>query len=79
MQIKQMHYSFDFDYTLADSSSGAILCFNYALEKLGLPEQPESKIRKTIGLSLLLTIFTTIAFAEGYDDPFTEGINEGAW
>ncbi len=52
MKIRQMHYSFDFDYTLADSSSGAILCFNHALEKLGLPGQSECNIRKTIGLSL---------------------------
>jgi hypothetical protein len=39
----------------------------------------EIKKMKTIGLSLLLTIFTASAFAEGYDDPFTEGVNEGAW
>ncbi len=47
-----MHYSFDFDFTLADSSTRAILCFNHALGKLGLPEQSECYIRKTIGLSL---------------------------
>ncbi len=52
MQQMTNHYSFDFDYTLADSSTGAILCVNYALEKLGYPEQSDSDIRKTIGLSL---------------------------
>lgn len=47
-----MHYSFDFDYTLADSSEGAIICFNYGLTQMGLPTQPKEAIRKTIGLSL---------------------------
>ena len=28
---------FDFDYTLADSSSGVIACANYALAAMGLP------------------------------------------
>jgi len=52
MQQMTIHYSFDFDYTLADSSTGAILCVNYALEKLGYPKQLDNDIRKTISLSL---------------------------
>ena len=52
MQQITIHYSFDFDYTLADSSTGAILCVNYALEKMGYPKQPATDIRKTIGLCL---------------------------
>lgn len=43
---------FDFDYTLADSSSGAIDCFRYAFRRLGLPAAPDDEIRDTIGLSL---------------------------
>ena len=43
---------FDFDYTLADSSSGVIACFNFALSRLGLPPADDAVIRQTIGLSL---------------------------
>jgi len=52
MYIAPMHYSFDFDYTLADSSDGAIECANYALQSLGLPIQSSPAIKATIGLSL---------------------------
>lgn len=47
-----MHISFDFDYTLADSSGGTVACAGYALEQLGLPTPPAARIRKTVGLSL---------------------------
>ena len=43
---------FDFDYTLADSSTGVIACTNFALEALGLPLAPPDVIRQTIGLTL---------------------------
>ena len=43
---------FDFDYTLADSSSGVIESVRYALESLGLPMVAEDAVRPTIGLSL---------------------------
>ena len=43
---------FDFDYTLADSSRGVIACFNFALNKLGLPLADDAVIRQTIGLPL---------------------------
>lgn len=43
---------FDFDYTLADSSTGAIACTNFALAALGLPAAAPDAIRQTIGLSL---------------------------
>ena len=43
---------FDFDYTLADSSTGVIACTNFALAALGLPAAPPDVIRQTIGLSL---------------------------
>lgn len=43
---------FDFDYTLADSSVGIVLCTNYALRELRLPERDAEMIRLTIGLTL---------------------------
>ena len=42
---------FDFDFTLADSSEGAIECIGHALGTLGLRAAPD-EIRHTIGLSL---------------------------
>lgn len=47
---------FDFDYTLADSSAGVILCVNHALTTLGLPAESPERIRSTIGLSLPNTL-----------------------
>lgn len=49
---------FDFDYTLADSSSGVIACANYALTGMGLPAAPDDAIRRTIGMSLPRTLET---------------------
>ena len=43
---------FDFDFTLADSSAGAIECVGYALVKMGFPRPDPSEIQETIGLSL---------------------------
>lgn len=43
---------FDFDYTLADSSRGVIVCVKFALDQLGLPTVSDEAIRQTIGLSL---------------------------
>jgi len=43
---------FDFDYTLADSSKGVILCVNHALERLSLPPVDAERIKRTIGLPL---------------------------
>jgi phosphoglycolate phosphatase len=43
---------FDFDYTLADSSAGAVACVNHALEQMGLPLVPPEQIHRTIGMSL---------------------------
>lgn len=43
---------FDFDFTLADSSKGAVECVNYALQELGFKKFPEKEINKTIGLTL---------------------------
>ncbi|MCY3942436.1 MAG: HAD-IA family hydrolase [Gemmatimonadetes bacterium] len=43
---------FDFDFTLADSSEGVVVCMNHALGRLGLPPAPAEAIRRTIGLDL---------------------------
>ena len=43
---------FDFDFTLADSSEGVVICMNHALGRLGLPPAPADAIRGTIGLDL---------------------------
>jgi phosphoglycolate phosphatase len=43
---------FDFDYTLADSSTGQVECVNYALRKLNLPPASDADINATMGISL---------------------------
>ena len=47
---------FDFDFTLADSSTGVVVCMNHALSCLGLPPAPEDAIRRTIGLDLVTAL-----------------------
>lgn len=43
---------FDFDYTLADSTRGAIECIRYGLAQIGLPPVADADACRTIGLSL---------------------------
>ena len=43
---------FDFDYTLADSSQGAIECISFALREMGLDQVSGEAACRTIGLSL---------------------------
>lgn len=47
---------FDFDFTLADSAAGVVVCMNHALSRLGLPPAPEDAIRRTIGLDLITVL-----------------------
>ena len=47
---------FDFDFTLADSSAGIVVCVNHALSRLGLPPAPDDAIRRTIGLDLITVL-----------------------
>ncbi len=47
---------FDFDFTLADSSTGVVVCMNHALSRLGLPPAPADAIRRTIGLDLVTAL-----------------------
>uniref|UniRef100_UPI0015C48C5F HAD family hydrolase n=1 Tax=Candidatus Entotheonella palauensis TaxID=93172 RepID=UPI0015C48C5F len=55
---------FDFDYTLADSSAGILLCIDYALQQMNLPPAPESRMRESIGL----TLPKTLTFLTGNED-----------
>lgn len=48
---------FDFDYTIADSSNGIIICFNKALRTIGQKELSPYSIKKTIGKSLKQSFF----------------------
>jgi len=59
---------FDFDFTLADSTAGAIDCINHALQCLGLPNAPDRRVLESIGLSLP----DTFAYITGKTDPFME-------
>jgi phosphoglycolate phosphatase len=43
---------FDFDYTLADSSYGAMECINFALNVLNIPPASYKAVCQTIGLSI---------------------------
>lgn len=49
---------FDFDYTLVDSSKGAVECIQFALEEMGLATLSSETICRTIGLSLKDTFLT---------------------
>ena len=55
---------FDFDYTLADSSEGAIECINFALDEMRLDRVSAEAACRTIGLSLKETFLT---LAEHHD------------
>lgn len=58
-------YLFDFDYTLADSSRGIVMCFQDVLRRAGYTDISDDTIKRTIGLTL------EEAFAEmtGVTDP----------
>ena len=45
-------YLFDFDYTLADSSRGIVMCFRHVLERNGYADVTDEAIRRTIGKTL---------------------------
>ena len=49
---------FDFDYTLADSSQGALECINFALDEMGLDQVSAEAACRTIGLPLNETFLT---------------------
>ena len=45
-------YLFDFDYTLADSSRGIVICFRNVLERHGFHQIDDHTIKRTIGKTL---------------------------
>ena len=51
-----MHISFDFDYTLADSTEGIVACINYALGEMGFPPAEPADISLTIGHTLAIAL-----------------------
>jgi len=66
---------FDFDLTLADSSTGVIVCANDALSALGFPHAAPDLVRRTIGLTLtrsfeVLSGNTDTALAAAYATHF---------
>jgi len=58
-------YLFDFDYTLADSSRGIVMCFRHVLEHNGYADVTDDAIRRTIGK----TLEESFALLTGVDDP----------
>ena len=51
--MKYKYYFFDFDYTLANSEKGIVVCFQKTVEKLNIPQKGEDEIKKTIGMHTL--------------------------
>lgn len=45
-------YLFDFDYTLADSSKGIVMCFRTVLNRHGYKNSSDEDIKRTIGKTL---------------------------
>lgn len=50
--MKYTTYLFDFDYTLADSSRGIVICFRNVLERHGHTDITDEAIKRTIGKTL---------------------------
>ena len=50
--MRYITYLFDFDYTLADSSRGIVMCFRNVLERNGYTDVTDDAIRRTIGKTL---------------------------
>lgn len=72
-----MHISFDFDYTLADSTGGTVVCANYALMQMGMTPFDAEIIAPTIGLTLektflALTGNTSATDAAAFEQHFHE-------
>ena len=50
-------YLFDFDYTLADSSRGIVMCFRRVLERHHYSQVTDNEIKRTIGKTLENSFF----------------------
>jgi phosphoglycolate phosphatase len=54
-KVQEMKYDtiiFDFDYTLADATTGIVSSFNHAFSKLNIPACDIESIKKTVGLPI---------------------------
>lgn len=72
-------FVFDFDYTLADATSGIVASANYALEKLGFDIKAEDDIKRTVGHTLKDTFrFLTLNEDENQASLFTQLFKEKA-
>lgn len=49
---KHTTFLFDFDYTLANSDQGIILCFQYVLNRNGFRRVTDEQIKRVIGMSV---------------------------
>ena len=58
-------YVFDFDYTLANSEKGIVMCFQLLFEAEGYDGIPEEAIRHTIGM----TMYDAMTLLTGETDP----------
>lgn len=58
-------YLFDFDYTLANSSAGIVICFQHVLQGNGYRNVSDDDIRRTIGK----TLEDSFAILTGVSDP----------
>jgi len=63
-QLRYKTYIFDFDYTLADATTGIVESVNYALNMLGLKSESCESIRKTVGMKLHDTFFTLTGISD---------------
>ena len=66
-------YVFDFDYTLANSEKGIVMCFQLLFEVEGYDGIPEEAIRRTIGM----TMYDAMALLTGETDP--DRVNALIW
>lgn len=60
-------YLFDFDYTLADSSRGIVICFRNVLTRHGYTDSTDEDIKRTIGK----TLEESFSILTGITDPIT--------
>ena len=57
-------YLFDFDYTLVNSEPAIVKCFHITLQKLGYPDVPDERIKKTIGLPMVEAVKRIVGTAD---------------
>lgn len=75
---KYRTYLFDFDYTLADSSKGIVICYRNVLERHGHKGISDGQIKRTIGKTLVdsFSILTGIEDAGTLEEYRKEYVKE---